>query len=194
MRTNGKNDLDLTSLNNTNKKTANATNQPVWIMMCRLRLLLLPNDRSQYLHANDFLLFASNRGTISSIGFECSLTAIAAAAALAADAVATLTALHELHFDECRLIVGFRLHTKHFMVVPLLAWTFRCFRKSLCSRNRRLQSSQENGFSPVWTEDDEGKCGKSKCDLRQCGLYAMKMIERNQNENGNLLIWWRFKL
>lgn len=123
-------------------------------MMCRLRLLLEPNVRSQNLHGKDFLLFASNRGTISSIGLRCCLVAItaiaaAAAAAFAAVAFDTLTALHELHFDECRLIVGFRLHTKHFTVVLLLAWTFLCFRKSLCSRNRRWQISHENGFSPV---------------------------------------------
>lgn len=108
---------------------------PVWIITCRFKFELLPNDLSQYLQTNAFLLLASMRGPRSSeIGSRYRLV--------------DSDFSHVTHLVAFRPLTGARLHRQHLEFV-LLLWTFLCFLKSLCSRNRRLQMSHSKGFSPA---------------------------------------------
>lgn len=110
---------------------------PVWIITWRFRFELLPKVLSQNLQTNAFLLLVSLRGSARSSASD-SWYILAAASCLS----------QAIHFVECRLVGGYRLHTEHLVTVSLL-WTFLCFLKSLCSRKRRLQMSHSNGFSPA---------------------------------------------
>lgn len=109
---------------------------PVWIIMCRFRFELLPNDRLQYEQINERLLLPSKRGSWAD-WFVTVWTFLAAS-----------LFSHTTHFMEFLLMGRFWWQLGQLNNFSPL-WIFRCFFKSENSRNRWPHTSHLNGFSPA---------------------------------------------